>query len=123
LSSDVTTFYEKASAEESNGYDPKYFRALAGIVPKNSGIQIIYKDYHQDVLIASNMHWKWRDDAMALVKSYEYGITAISSEGGAAIKTLTTTRQEMIMQQQNRGPKPELWDKVLYGKEKFQGNE
>lgn len=69
------------------------------------------------------MHWKWRADAMALVKSYEYGITAISSEGGAAIKTLTTTRQEMIMQQQNKGPKPDLWDKVFYGKEKFEGNQ
>lgn len=122
MSSDVTTFFEKASAEQSNVYDPKYFRALAGIVPKNSGIQNIYKDYHQDVILASNMHWKWRGDAMAMVKSYEYGITAISSEGGAAIKTLTTTRQEMIMQNQNKGPKPDLWDKVFYGKEKFEGN-
>ena len=116
--SEVATFYEKASAEYATAYDPYYFRALAGIVPKDSGIQNLYKDYHQDRLIASNMHWKWRADAMTLVKSYEYGIVSIASEQGAGIKSINTQRQEMIMQQQNKGPKPDLWDKVFYGKEK-----
>lgn len=123
MSSEITTFFEKASSETGAGYDPAYFRALGGILPKNSGIQNIYKDYHQTLLSASNMDRRWRRDALKLVKSYEYGITAISSEGGAALKTLTTTRQEMIMQSQNRGPKPDLWDKVFYGKEKFEGNQ
>ena len=67
--------------------------------PKDSGIQNLYKDYHQDRLIASNMHWKWRADAMTLVKSYEYGIVSIASEQGAGIKSINTQRQEMIMQQ------------------------
>lgn len=120
MSSELTSFFEKASVEESSGYDSKYFRAMAGIVPKNSGIQNIYKDYHLSMLVASNMHWRWRNDAMKMIKAVEYGITAIASEGGAGIKTLTTTRQEMVMQQQNRGPKPELWDKIFYGKEKFE---
>ena len=120
MSSDVLKFYEKASAGAEHSYDPNYFRALGGVVPKNSGIQNIYKDYHQDMLLAQNMHWKWRGDAIKLVKAIEYGIAALSSEGGSGIKTFTTSRQEMIMQQQNRGPKPEMWDKILYGKEKFE---
>tara|TARA_Y100000590_G_scaffold466524_1_gene642244 strand:+ start:7287 stop:7655 length:369 start_codon:yes stop_codon:yes gene_type:complete len=119
MSSELISFFEKASAEEALTHDPKYFRAMAGIVPKNSGIQNIYKDYHHSMLVASNMHWKWRNDAIKMIKAVEYGIAAIASEGGAGLKSITTTRQEMVMQSQNNGPKPDLWDKVFYGKEKF----
>jgi len=124
LSSDILPFYEWCAADMSGqAYDPKYFRAIGMVLPKNSGIQTTYTDYHLGMIQASNQHWKFRKYAIPMTKASEYGIASISSEGGAAVKQFNTFRQEQSLHSKNLGPKADMWDKVFYGKDKFEGNE
>jgi hypothetical protein len=93
------------------------------VLPKNSGIQVTYTDYHLGMIQASNQHWKFRQQAIAMTKPSEYGIASISSENGAALKQFNTFRQEQSLRSINKGPKADAWDKLFYGKEKFEANE
>ena len=121
LSSELPSFIEKASAESNtSGYDPEYFRAVSGIVPRNSGIQNLYPNYLALKLQASNQHWKIRSDCKEMAKSIRMGFASISSEGGDMVKTFQTMRQEQRMSVQNSGPKADGWDKILYGDKKFE---
>ena len=45
------------------------------------------------------------------------------SEGGMAVRQFNTFRQEQSLSSKNIGPKADMWDKVFYGKEKFEANE
>ena len=125
MSTELISFFEKASAPDNmSGYDPNYFRAIGMIVPKNSGIQVINKDYHLTMHYAKNMHWRFMAQAIAMTKPDEYGMAAISSEGGAGIKAMQTQRQEQILQATNKSTqKPDAWDKLLYGDKKFENND
>lgn len=123
MSSDILPFYERCASKDGQSVDSEYFRAIGMILPKNSGIQIVYSDYHQVVIQANNQHWRFRQYALPMVEAAALGITALSSEDGAAVRQFNTFRQIQTLNTKNKGPKADLWDKAIYGKEKFEGNE
>ena len=124
MSSDILPFYERsASRSNADNIDSKYFRAIGMILPKNSGTQVTYTDYHLARIQADNQNWTFRPYAIAMVEASEYGIASLSSEGGMAVRQFNTFRQEQSLSSKNMGPKADMWDKVFYGKEKFEANE
>lgn len=124
MSSDILPFYEKAASKEDyENIDRKYFRSIGMILPKNSGIQVTYADFHLVMIQANNQHWAFRRYAIPMVEASEYGIAALSSEGGQAVRQFNTFRQEQSLTSKNSGPRADAWDKIFYGKEKFEANE
>ena len=123
--SDILEFFEKASLDDyGQKTDGIFLRSMSGSVPTNSGIQSVFPNIQLSKLLAANMHWKFRPTAMAMAKSSEYGISALSSENGFGVKSLNTIRQEQHFSSKNTGSqKVQAWDKFLYGKEKFENNE
>jgi hypothetical protein len=120
---DLLEFFEKASAENTGSpYDPKYLRAMSFFVPLNSGIQNVYKDIHITQHFSRFQHWRFRPHSMPLAKCQEYGVASIGSEDGRGVKSLQTTRQENIFTGKNIGPPASAWDKIFYGKDKFENN-
>jgi len=122
--SDILEFLENASSTRKREIDSVFFRSMSGHLPKNSGIQNIWTKTQVSQALAKNMHWKFSKHAIELVKAREYGIASISSENGNAIKSMNTQRFEQHTTGKNLSDqKPDAWDKVFYGSDKFQNNE
>ena len=114
---DVLTFFERASSESPlTPHDPKFLRAMGLIVPKNSGIQTVYKNILLSINFARYQHWRFRPYAHDLAKAREYGLVAITSEQGGGIRTFNTERMEHILPNQNHATqKADSWDRAFYG--------
>jgi len=125
VGSDLLEFFERASADDYDSpHDPKFLRSMGLIVPKNSGVQIVWKDINLTQFLAKNIHWKFVPYAVAMAKADEYGMVSITSENGAGVKAFNTERVEQIYTGRNQSlQKSDGWDHCLYGKEKFEGNE
>lgn len=125
MSSDLLQFFERASAEDFDSpHDPRYLRSMGLIVPKNSGVQLVWKDINLTQFLAKNVHWKFVPYALAMAKADEYGMVSITSENGGGIKAFNTERVEQVYTGRNQSlQKTDGWDHYFYGKEKFQGNE
>ena len=99
MGSDLLEFFERASADDYDSpHDPKFLRSMGLIVPKNSGVQMVWKDINLTQFLAKNIHWKFVPYAVAMAKADEYGIVSITSENGAGVKAFNTNESNRFTQ-------------------------
>lgn len=95
--------------------------ARSMIVPKNSGIQNILPHIIKSINRARMLRPPYRQYALQKAKEALYGIAAISSENGALLREMNTTRSAQSMSV-NQGPAVTDWDRMFYGNEHLKNN-
>ena len=91
------------------------------IVPRNSGIQIVYSDTIHSLESAKRFKPPFREYAIAMALADLQGLIAISSEVGAFVREFNTQRSSIPIGT-NQG-QPATWiDEYVYGKEFLKNN-
>lgn len=96
---------------------PKKLRYRTLIVPRNSGIQSVASKISRAMVIAQSFKSDFRPFAEKLVDARDDGLISLSSEGGALLQELNTTRHKESLNYVNTGPPVTPWDKWLHGKQ------
>ena len=91
------------------------------IVPKNSGIQVVYADIIHALERAKRFKPPFRELAINIALADLQGMIAISSELGAYIKEFNTVRSSVPIGQVT-GQAATWVDEWFYGKDKFKNN-
>lgn len=115
------TLIESSAEQPGQSADTLMLLARSLIVPRNSGIQNVLPVIIKSINRARLLRPPYRQYALAKAKEALYGIAGISSEGGAMLKEINTTRQS-LSSYSNTGQPVGPYDEMFYGDKYLKNN-